>query len=84
MEPGTEIKTGCCGFAGAQGDYFDRFRLIEIQDTFYQLPQLKTAERWRRTAPEGFEFLIKAWQLITHLPASPTYRRVGEEIEPAP
>jgi uncharacterized protein YecE (DUF72 family) len=77
-----EIKVGCCGFAGSQADYFAQFDLIEIQDTFYQLPRLQTAERWRRTAPPGFVFFIKAWQLITHTPFSPTYRRLREKIDP--
>jgi len=36
---------------------------------------MKTVERWRRDAPENFEFVIKASQFITHQPSSPTYRR---------
>ncbi len=31
-------------------------------------------------APEGFEFTVKAWQLITHEPKSPTYRRLKLKI----
>jgi len=76
-----EIKVGCCGFAVAQKEYFHIFRLIEIQHTFYKLPRLETAEKWRQAAPEGFEFTMKAWQLITHEPASPTYRRLGQKIK---
>ncbi len=82
MQGRPTIKVGCCGFAGGQKHYFDTFSLIEVQKTFYQLPQLKTAERWKEMAPEGFEFLIKAWQLITHEPTSPTYRRLSEKIPP--
>jgi uncharacterized protein YecE (DUF72 family) len=77
-----EIKIGCCGFAVSQQEYFKSFKLIEIQHTFYQLPLLKTAEKWRNSAPKDFEFTIKAWQLITHEPASPTYRRLREKIDP--
>jgi uncharacterized protein YecE (DUF72 family) len=77
------IKVGCCGFAGAQKAYFDRFKVIEIQQTFYQLPKLRTAEKWRLSAPPDFEFTIKAWQLITHAPSSPTYRRLRKAIDPA-
>lgn len=77
-----EIKVGCCGFVVAQKEYFSLFKLIEIQQTFYQLPRLQTAEKWRRTAPPDFEFTVKAWQLITHEPTSPTYRRLGKKIEP--
>lgn len=77
------IKVGCCGFVVSQQKYFRLFKLIEIQSTFYQLPQLKTAEKWRASAPQGFEFTMKAWQLITHEPTSPTYRRLREQIDPA-
>ncbi len=49
---------------------------MEVQQTFYQPPSLKTAEKWRKEAPADFEFTLKAWQLITHEPKSPTYRRL--------
>jgi len=77
-----EIKVGCCGFAAAQKKCFELFKVIEIQQTFYQLPEIKTAEKWRDAAPLGFEFTMKAWQLITHTPSSPTYRRLRERIDP--
>ena len=32
--------------------------------------------RWRRQAPARFEFTLKAWQVVTHDPSSPTYRRM--------
>jgi uncharacterized protein YecE (DUF72 family) len=65
MDTRSKIKVGCCGFAGGQRDYFERFELIEIQQTFYQPPRLPTAEKWRAAARKGFEFTLKAWQLIT-------------------
>jgi len=77
-----QIKVGCCGFAAAQKKYFELFKVIEIQQTFYQIPEIKTAEKWRDAAPPDFEFTMKAWQLITHVPSSPTYRRVREQIDP--
>ena len=58
-----------------QAELFRRFQLIEIQQTFYWPPQLKTVERWRRTAPPDFEFTLKAFQAITHSYNSPTYRK---------
>jgi uncharacterized protein YecE (DUF72 family) len=72
---------GCCGFAGSQARYFGLFQLVEIQSTFYQLPRPQTAERWRAVAPPGFQFAMKAWQLITHEPSSPTYRRLSRKPE---
>ena len=74
------VKVGCCGFARGMREYFGRFKLVEVQQTFYRLPQAKTARRWREEAPADFEFTLKAWQLITHPPSSPTYRRAGVRI----
>ena len=65
----------------ARARYFGRFPLVEIQKTFYRPPRLETAARWSEEAPPGFEFTLKAWQLITHSPSSPTYRRLGRRIE---
>jgi uncharacterized protein YecE (DUF72 family) len=75
-----KIHIGCCGFRKARAEYYRHFEIVEIQETFYQLPQLRTAQHWREEAPEGFEFTLKAWQLITHHPSSPTYRRLKMEI----
>jgi len=72
-----KVKVGCCGFAGRMEEYFSRFRLVEVQQTFYKMPKLETAHRWRQQAPADFEFTLKAWQLMTHPPASPTYRKAG-------
>jgi uncharacterized protein YecE (DUF72 family) len=82
MEMGLHVHIGCCGFVAAQAQYFRLFRVIEIQQTFYQLPRLETAVKWRSAAPAEFEFTLKAWQLITHEPSSPTYRRLTKKIEP--
>jgi uncharacterized protein YecE (DUF72 family) len=82
MQMGRHLRIGCCGFIVAQAQYFRFFKVIEIQQSFYQLPRLQTAEKWRSFAPEDFEFTLKAWQLITHEPSSPTYRRLGKKIEP--
>lgn len=71
---------GCCGLPGRQADYYREFPVVEVQKTFYQLPRLSLAEKWRREAPAGFRFTMKAWQLITHRADSPTYRRLREEL----
>lgn len=70
-----QILVGCSGWQKSQAVYFHHFPLVEIQQTFYQPPMEKTAKRWRESAPIGFEFTIKAYQLITHEPWIPTYRR---------
>ena len=74
------IKAGCCGFRLSQAEYVKRFPVVEVQQTFYQPPQVKTLERWRADAPPDFEFTMKAWQLITHEARSPTYRRLKREL----
>ncbi len=63
--------------------YFKQFKLVEVQQTFYKLPKLDTALKWRGIAPSDFEFTLKASQLITHPATSPTYRRAGLSIPAA-
>lgn len=76
-----DLRIGCCGFPIARDKYYKTFEVVEIQETFYQLPKLGTVLRWRESAPTNFEFTIKAWQLITHEPTSPTYRRLKMKIK---
>ena len=75
------IKIGCCGFARGMKNYFKKFGNVEVQQTFYQPPKPETARRWKLDAPKDFKFYVKAWQLITHTPRSPTYRRAKIFIE---
>ncbi len=75
------IKVGCCGFPKAKKEYYTRFPVVEVQQTFYHPPRVGTCEKWRAQAPPRFEFTLKAWQLITHAPTSPTYRRLRMEID---
>jgi len=74
------IKVGTCGFAMRRAEYYRTFPVVEIQQSFYKLPRVTTGERWSAGAQPGFEFTMKAWQLITHEPSSPTYRRLGKPI----
>jgi uncharacterized protein YecE (DUF72 family) len=74
------IKVGCCGFPVKRETYYHTFQVAEVQQTFYQPPLLATGKRWREEAPPDFEFTMKAWQLITHEPSSPTYRRLRMKI----
>src|ERR1044071_9417044 len=71
-----DVRIGVCGFCVSQSELFRQFNLLEVQQTFYWPPQLKTVERWRRTAPEDFEFTLKAFQAITHPYNHRTYRKV--------
>ncbi len=74
------IKVGCCGWCEPHGKYFRDFAVIEVQETFYQPGRMEKYEKWRAESPRDFEFTLKAWQLITHEPSSPTYRRLSRAI----
>ena len=74
------VKIGLCGFTIAIGDYPRRFPIVEVQQTFYQPPAEGVMRRWRAAMPADFEFTVKAWQLVTHTAASPTYRRLRRTL----
>jgi len=73
-------RIGTSGFGIARVEYVQLFSCVEIQHTFYQPPKISTLERWRENTPPDFEFVLKAWQLITHDPRSPTYRRLKRKL----
>ena len=75
------IKVGCCGFPTSMKEYFRLFSTVEIQKTFYNPPKPETAKKWRDEAGEDFEFAVKAFQIITHPPSSPTYRKAKIHAE---
>jgi uncharacterized protein YecE (DUF72 family) len=70
------VRVGLCGWTISKASYVDVFSLVEVQQTFYDPPADALLLRWRREVPVGFEFTIKAWQVVTHESASPTYRRL--------
>lgn len=76
----SNIQIGTCGFNGTKVGYAQQFSCVEVQQTFYQPPQLATLERWRKEVPPDFEFALKAWQLITHSATSPTYKRLRKKL----
>jgi uncharacterized protein YecE (DUF72 family) len=77
------IKVGLCGFTIGAREYFETFPVLEVQQTFYEPPAPRTLVRWREQAGDGFEFTIKAWQLITHRSTSNTYRRLKTPLTDA-
>ena len=60
------IKVGCCGYPTSMKKYYETFRLVELNNTFYQYPRMSTVVGWREKAPEDFEFTVKAHQDISH------------------
>jgi uncharacterized protein YecE (DUF72 family) len=46
--------------------YAERFRTVEINYTFYRMPNAKTLAGWVAETPAGFRFTLKAPRRITH------------------
>lgn len=40
---------------------------MEINNSFYRLPEAETFERWRRAAPPEFLYAVKASRFLTHM-----------------
>jgi uncharacterized protein YecE (DUF72 family) len=47
--------------------YAERFPTVEINNTFYRMPDTTLLERWASEVPAGFAFTLKAPQRITHM-----------------
>jgi uncharacterized protein YecE (DUF72 family) len=47
--------------------YAREFHTVEINNSFYRLPEAKTFQAWRELAPKGFIFAVKASRFITHI-----------------
>lgn len=76
----SKVLIGTSGFGVGRAKYVELFSCVEVQYTFYQPPKIATLERWRAESPADFEFVLKAWQLITHDSTSPTYRRLKRQL----
>lgn len=47
--------------------YAGHFSCVELNNSFYKLPQPPTVANWVGSTPEGFVFAVKAPRLITHM-----------------
>jgi uncharacterized protein YecE (DUF72 family) len=56
--------------------YATQFNSIELNATFYKMPDWKQIETWKNKTPEGFKFFPKLTDLISH------YRRLIDVKEP--
>jgi uncharacterized protein YecE (DUF72 family) len=57
-------------------DLSRRFPTIELNNSFYRLPERAAFERWAAQTPPGFVMAVKASRYITHI------RRLREPAEP--
>lgn len=83
------ITVGCAGFAVPATRYFKEYLFVEVQETHLAVPGPGTVRRWRREAPEGFQFALlgprqigqegfRAGKVIES--ALDTLKSVGEEL----
>ena len=56
--------------------YADVFETVEVNNSFYRLPERETFERWCRQTPSGFVMAVKASRYLTHI------RRLRDATEP--
>ena len=58
--------------------YATRLPIVEINNTFYRMPNAAAIQGWRSQVPDSFRFAIKVPQRISHFKR---LRDCGEEIE---
>ncbi len=46
--------------------YSKAFDFVEVNSTFYEIPNLKLVESWRRLVPPNFEFAVRCNRALTH------------------
>lgn len=56
--------------------YAGRFDTVEINNSFYRLPEAATFASWGRRAPRGFVYAVKASRFLTHM------KKLKDPVEP--
>jgi uncharacterized protein YecE (DUF72 family) len=46
--------------------YSEVFNFVEVNHTFYEYPDTRMVEQWRRMVPESFTFAVRCHQDLTH------------------
>lgn len=83
MHTDLNIRIGCSGwqYQHWRGDFYpaalpqsqwldyyaERFDTVEINNTFYRLPEAATFAAWGRRAPRNFVYAVKASRYLTHM-----------------
>ena len=64
--------------------YSEAFNFVEVNYTFYQYPNLRLVEGWRKSVPEDFTFSVRCHQDLTHKiglrPVDEAYQVFGQMI----
>jgi uncharacterized protein YecE (DUF72 family) len=58
------------------GYYASQFDTVEINNTFYRLPEPTAFAAWAKAVPIGFVYAVKASRFLTHM------KRLKEPVEP--
>jgi uncharacterized protein YecE (DUF72 family) len=77
------VRVGLCGFTMSMHEYGRHFPVVEVQNTFYDPPRDTIMRKWLAATGTRVEYTMKVWQLVTHSPRSPTYRRLKRTLDPA-
>src|SRR5688572_19061512 len=49
------------------GEFLKSFNTVELNNSFYMLPTVKTFDSWRKATPKDFVFAVKASRYFTHM-----------------
>ncbi len=62
--------------------YAERFDTVELNVTYYRIPELKTVKGWVDRSPATFTFSVKAHRSLTHERKMPDYQAFSERLAP--
>lgn len=65
------------------GYYARQFNSVELNYSFYRLPQRKTYEKWLSEIPDGFELTVKVWRAISQAHLAGVDDRWRTFVDPA-
>jgi uncharacterized protein YecE (DUF72 family) len=64
--------------------YSEIFNFVEVNYTFYEYPDRRMVEQWRRTVPDDFTFAVRCHQDLTHRiglkPVDEAYNVLGKMV----
>jgi uncharacterized protein YecE (DUF72 family) len=95
------VRLGCSGwnYASWKDEFYEgrparlwlehyarHFDTVEVNTTFYRLPNTTSVANWERTAPPGFSFAVKVSRYLTHIKRltdlGPGLQRFYDRLEP--
>ena len=64
--------------------YSEIFDFVEVNYTFYEYPEVRQVEGWRKTVPKNFTFSVRCHQDLTHKiglkPTNEAYQVLGQMV----